>query len=97
MPQTRNLAEHIKAKLSKDPALAELVEGEAVNSDIAQQIYDLRAEAGLTQKELADRIDTQQSVISRTEDADYDGHSLDLLKRIAFVFRKKLILEFRDI
>jgi DNA-binding XRE family transcriptional regulator len=51
--------------------------------DIAGQIYQLRTKAGLTQKRLARMIGTTQSVISRLEDADYDGHSINILERIA--------------
>jgi ribosome-binding protein aMBF1 (putative translation factor) len=51
--------------------------------EIAQQVYDLRTEAGLTQKELAERVGTTPSVISRLEDADYDRHSMAMLRRIA--------------
>jgi transcriptional regulator with XRE-family HTH domain len=36
----------------------------------------------LTQAELAKKIHTTQSVISRLEDADYEGHSLAILQRI---------------
>lgn len=51
--------------------------------DIAKQIYDLRKQAGLTQKQLADRVGTKQSVICRLEDADYGRQSLRMLQRIA--------------
>jgi predicted transcriptional regulator len=43
----------------------------------------LRTAADLSQKDLAQRVGTTQSVISRLEDADYDGHSLSMLERIA--------------
>jgi transcriptional regulator with XRE-family HTH domain len=56
---------------------------ERVNSEVARMIYDLRKGAGLTQKELAQMIGTTQSVVSRLEDGDYDGHSLSVLSRIA--------------
>ena len=46
---------------------------ERVNANIAQIIYDLRTQAGLSQAELAQMIGTTQSVISRLEDADYEG------------------------
>jgi len=39
--------------------------------------------AGLSQRELAKRIGTSPSVICRLEDADYEGHSLTMLRRIA--------------
>ena len=42
------------------------------------------------QKELADLIGTTQSVISRLEDADYEGHSLTMLSRIARALNKSL-------
>jgi predicted transcriptional regulator len=46
-------------------------------------IYDARTHAGLTQTQLAEKVGTTQSVISQLEDADYDGHSLSMLRRIA--------------
>ncbi len=50
---------------------------------IAQMIYNVRTTAGLTQTQLAKKVGTTQSVISQLEDADYDGHSLSMLRRIA--------------
>jgi predicted transcriptional regulator len=44
----------------------------------------------LTQEQLAERIGTTQSVISRLEDCDYDGHSLSMLNRIAGALNKRL-------
>jgi ribosome-binding protein aMBF1 (putative translation factor) len=92
--RTRNFADAIRAKLRSDPDLAELVSKESLNAEIAQKVYDLRRKAGLTQKQLADRASTKQSVISRIEDADYDGHSLALLKRIADACGSELRVEF---
>ena len=62
--------------------------------DIAEQIYNLRTEAGLSQKELADKLDTSASVICRLEDADYEGHSLSMLRRIAAVVDKRVKVSF---
>lgn len=50
---------------------------------IAALIYEARVTAGLSQKQLADKIGSRQSVISRLEDADYTGHSLTMLRRVA--------------
>lgn len=66
------------------------VETERVNAQVARMIYDLRNDAGLTQKELAELVDTTQSVISRLEDADYEGHSLSMLNRIAEALKQKM-------
>ena len=51
--------------------------------NIACQIYELRQLAGLTQKQLGEKVGTTQSVISRLEDADYGKHSLAMLQKIA--------------
>ena len=45
--------------------------------------FDARTAAGLTQAELAKAVGTTQSVISQLEDAEYQGHSLSMLRRIA--------------
>ena len=60
--------------------------------EIAQMIYDARTAAGLTQAELAELIGTQQPVISQLENADYEGHSLTMLERIAEALKMKVEL-----
>jgi ribosome-binding protein aMBF1 (putative translation factor) len=54
-----------------------------LGASVARQIYELRSIAGLTQRELALQLGTTTSVISRLEDADYQGYSLQMLRRIA--------------
>jgi transcriptional regulator with XRE-family HTH domain len=61
---------------------------------VAQLIYAARTKAGLSQAQLAERIGTRQSVISRLEDADYDGHSLSMLQRIAAALGQCLEIRF---
>ena len=70
------------------------LEEERANLDIACKIYDLRNKAGLTQKELAKLVGTTPSVISRLEDADYEGHSLSMLRRIAAALDKRVEIRF---
>lgn len=69
-------------------------EEEVVNAEIARKIYDLRTKAGLTQQELAERVGTSKSAICRLEDADYEGHSLSMLKRIAEALDKRVEIRF---
>ncbi len=71
------------------------LERERVNAEVARTIYELREQAGLSQKELADRVDTTQSVISRLEDADYEGHSLSMLNRIAKALNQQVQIVMR--
>jgi len=70
------------------------LERQRENLRIAEQIYELRTSADLSQKELAQRVGTTQSVISRLEDADYDGHSLAMLERIAHALGHRLCIHF---
>jgi len=53
--------------------------------DLALLVREMREDAGLTQAELARKVGTTQSVIARLEDAEYTGHSLTMLERIAAV------------
>lgn len=77
-----------------DPALREMIAEERVNAQVARMIYEARTAAGLTQKQLADVLGTQQSAIARLEDADYEGHSLGMLRRIAEALNQTLEVRF---
>ena len=78
----------------RNAEMMEMLEEERANADIAQQIYDLRTKAGLSQRQLAKLVGTQPSAICRLEDADYDGHSVAMLQRIAFVLGKRVKVRF---
>ena len=69
--------------IGDDTELRSMIAEEASKLRVAQIIYNARVSVGLTQKKLADRIGTSQPVIARLENADYDGHSLSMLNRIA--------------
>lgn len=82
-----------KRYVKDDPAKKAALELERVNVHVARMIKDMRERAGLSQSELAAAIDTGQSAISRLEDADYDGHSLRILQRIADALEQKLVVQ----
>jgi transcriptional regulator with XRE-family HTH domain len=84
----------IDTLIGDDTELRDMVRQEVENSTISRMIYDARKEAGLTQKQLAARIGTTQSVIARLESAEYDAHSLDILRRIAKAVGQTLELRF---
>lgn len=94
MSTTRDFAKVIRGTLAQDHDLAAAVSREALSANIAVQVYQARKDAKLSQAELAKRIGSHQSVISRIEDADYDGHSLALLVRIAEALNLTLGVEF---
>jgi ribosome-binding protein aMBF1 (putative translation factor) len=76
--------------IGEDPEKRAMVARAHVEIEIGQLVYDARIAAGLTQKELADRVGTTQSAISRLEDADYNGHSLSMLGRVASVLGRRV-------
>jgi ribosome-binding protein aMBF1 (putative translation factor) len=76
------------------PEMEAMLEEERANAEVARLVYDLRAQAGLTQKELAGRVGTTASVISRLEDADYNAHSLSMLRRIAAAVGHRVQISF---
>lgn len=69
-----------------------------VEQDLAlgQLIYDLRTEAGLSQRELAERMGTTQSVISRLEEGGGARNRIDTLARVATALDRHLILSFPE-
>lgn len=78
----------------RDPKRQQAFEEAVANREVAQRIYELREQAGLSQTELAKRVGTTQSVISRLEDADYEGHSLAMLNRIAAAVERRVEIRF---
>jgi DNA-binding XRE family transcriptional regulator len=70
------------------------LEVERANAEVARKIYELRQKAGLTQQELAKLVGTTPSVISRLEDADYEGHSLSMIRRLAAALDKRVEIRF---
>ena len=77
----------------KPERLAELEKMRA-DYEIALQIYSLRTKACLSQRQLAKLVGTTASVICRLEDADYEGHSLAMLRRIAAAVNKRVEIRF---
>jgi ribosome-binding protein aMBF1 (putative translation factor) len=56
--------------VGEDPARKAALEQERIRAKVARRVFDLRTQAGLTQKGLAKRLGTTQSAISSMEDAD---------------------------
>ena len=84
---------HRRYYAGRPDRVAALEEAKA-NDDIARKIHQLRAAAGLSQRQLAKMIGSTASVICRLEDADYEGHSLAMLNRIAAALNKRVKINF---
>jgi ribosome-binding protein aMBF1 (putative translation factor) len=93
MAKTTNGMKIIDSIIGDDQELRNLCEQASLNAHVAQLIYDARTEAGLSQAELAKLVGTTQSVISRLEDAEYEGHSLSVLNKIAQALNREVRID----
>jgi ribosome-binding protein aMBF1 (putative translation factor) len=97
MATTRDYGKILERRIAADPDLAAAVAREDLNVLVAMSVYDARTSAGLTQAQLAKRIGTQQSVIARLENADYRGHSLVMLQKVAEATGRRLEVTMRPV
>jgi ribosome-binding protein aMBF1 (putative translation factor) len=93
MAKTTDAAKILRTKLGDTPELREMIAEEKLNVHVARMIYDARNARGLTQTELAELVGTKQQSIARLEDADYEGHSLSMLQRVADALGQTLMIQ----
>ena len=79
----------IAAEWERDPAFTQAVQDMKPYYELASQIFKVRTELGLTQAQLAARVGTKQSNISRLERGDYNP-SLEFLHKVATGLGKPL-------
>ncbi|MBI2196838.1 helix-turn-helix transcriptional regulator [Candidatus Daviesbacteria bacterium] len=84
----------LKKEWLKDPKFRKLYEDSQPEFEIAKAIIRARIEKKITQKELAKRMHTTQSVISRVEQAR-TSPSLSFLKRLASALNASLQVQFK--
>jgi ribosome-binding protein aMBF1 (putative translation factor) len=90
MTKTNDALKILQKMTSEDPEMEEMIKESSFNAQLAQLIYSARTQAGLTQQQLADRIEIKQSVIAELEDAEYEGNSLLIMQKIARVLNQRL-------
>jgi transcriptional regulator with XRE-family HTH domain len=96
MVRTKDALKIIDRMVGNDAELRQMIAEEKANAAVAGMILDARTDAGLTQAELADLVGTKQPVIARLEDAEYQGHSLSMLNRIAKALNRQLVLDMQS-
>ncbi|MBF8250119.1 MAG: putative transcriptional regulator, family [Candidatus Levybacteria bacterium] len=84
----------LKKELLKDSKFKKLYEESQPEFEIAKAIIRGRIKNKITQKELAKRMNTTQSVISRVEQAR-TSPSISFLKRLAAALNASLSVRFR--
>jgi len=81
----------LKNELLQDPKFRKEYNKENPKLDVALMIEEARIVRGITQKELAKKMNTKQSAISRAESGDYLP-SLSFLEKMAKALDTKLIM-----
>jgi len=84
----------VKAKLFQNPELKKEYDDMQVLYDIKEEIIKLRLSQGLSQKDLAQRVGTRQSAISRLESGEYNP-SVEFLSKVAHALGKNISISFR--
>lgn len=83
----------VKNQILKNPEVKAEYDQLKVLYDIKKEIMKLRLEQGLSQKELAAKVGTRQSAISRLETGEYNP-SIDFLNKVANALGKELEVKF---
>ncbi|WP_239250058.1 helix-turn-helix transcriptional regulator [Candidatus Nitrotoga sp. M5] len=79
--------------LKNPKARAAYVEAELVNS-LAHQIRIIRQQRGLSQRQLAEKLGTTQTTVSRLEDPSYGRYSMRSLLALSKVFDTAILVRF---
>ena len=76
-----------------DPERRRIYEEEAADKELWLQLVEARQAAGLTQAELAVRLGVSQAQVARIEKRDYEGHTLNTLRRYVEALGNEFVLE----
>ena len=90
-----SLQDAINEFTTNDNETKELMERQKLINKISNSIVAIRQTQGLTQKELADIINTKQTSISRLEKGNLNKFpTIEFLNRVANGLNKKLVIRF---
>ncbi len=89
-----NFDRYLDAHL-RNPAFAARFRDAGEAWEVSLQIARLREQAGISQRQLAEMLETSQQQISRLESPAYEGHTLSMLRRVAAALnaRVRVVLE----
>ncbi|HLP48549.1 MAG TPA: helix-turn-helix transcriptional regulator [Candidatus Kapabacteria bacterium] len=83
----------LKENLETDPEFKEIWEKNTQKRELVKTIIALRIKEHLTQEDLAEKMGTRQSAISRLENGNYNP-SIDFLFRLAKALNRKVEINF---
>ena len=76
-----------------DPEKRAIYEEEAAKSELWLQLVEARQAAGLTQKQMAERLGVSQAQVARIEKRGYDAYTLNTLRRYVHALGEGYSLE----
>ena len=88
-----DMEKYLNERLEKDNEFRKIWHEEAVKREIVKMLIEMRIKQGLTQKELAERLETSQSSIARLEGGK-GNPTLNFLVKLGKVLNKKLELHY---
>ena len=88
-----DLEKYLNERIEKDKEFKKIWEEEAVKRDVIKMIIEMRIKDGLTQKDLAEKMETSQSSIARLESGK-GNPTLNFLLKLGKVFHKKIELRY---
>ncbi len=84
----------IERKEAVSPGFKKKVEDEVKLLRIGEEIKQMRLNSGMTQEELAKRLSTTKSAISRLENHS-ESVRLSTIEKVAEVFNKQVVVNFQ--
>lgn len=87
--KTFDLDDYISQRKKTDSEFAQNFDNGYEEFKIGMMIKEMRLESGMTQEQLAEKLETKKSVISRMENHSEDIR-LSTLQKVASVFGKQL-------
>lgn len=85
---------NLKSRLLKNKNIKKEYERLRPEYEVLDKIISLRIKSNLTQEELANKLNTKQSAISRLERGMINP-TMSFLNKLASIFGKKLVIEFK--
>jgi len=90
----RTVSQHIEQEYKKSAEFRKAYDEEVARLRISYQIGKLRKKRGLSQSELARKLNTTQQTISRLEDTRNLQFSVSTLAKIASALKSRLCIHF---
>lgn len=81
-------------KKMESPKFKAVYDEVSAKMGIGEQIAELRHRAKMSQLELARKVHTSRTAITRYESGEYDGYNVSTLAKIAKALHKRLKISF---